>query len=110
MERVQNPFLRKALQNKIRELTAAYGEKIGECKANLSWHSDVVESICAEKFDRRLHGTSNGRSYDQGTYFFTDAAASHGYCLPNSTGLKYLFVAVGSLTQDYSSKTRPPFN
>nr|XP_045581065.1 protein mono-ADP-ribosyltransferase PARP12-like isoform X2 [Procambarus clarkii]XP_045581066.1 protein mono-ADP-ribosyltransferase PARP12-like isoform X2 [Procambarus clarkii]XP_045581067.1 protein mono-ADP-ribosyltransferase PARP12-like isoform X2 [Procambarus clarkii] len=115
VERIQNPFLWRALQNKIKEMTTVYGD---ESKVNVRqlFHGtgqNVVSSICAENFDWRLHGSSSGQSFGQGTYFSTDAAYSYKYCRPDNTGMRYMFVArtaVGTSTVGNSSMVRPPAN
>nr|XP_053657482.1 protein mono-ADP-ribosyltransferase PARP12-like isoform X3 [Cherax quadricarinatus]XP_053657483.1 protein mono-ADP-ribosyltransferase PARP12-like isoform X3 [Cherax quadricarinatus] len=115
VQRIQNPFLWQALQNKIKELIAVYGV---ESKVNIRqlFHGTghkVVPSICAENFDWRLHGSSSGQSFGQGTYFSSDAAYSYRYCRPDDSGMKYMFIArtaVGSIVCGNSSMVRPPTN
>nr|XP_053657479.1 protein mono-ADP-ribosyltransferase PARP12-like isoform X1 [Cherax quadricarinatus] len=115
VERIQNPFLWRALQNKIKELTAVYGDasKVDIRQLFHGTGHDVVASICVENFDWRLHGSASGQMYGRGTYFSTDAAYSYNYSRPDSTGMKYMFVArtaVGSITRGSSSMVRPPTN
>ncbi|KAK4314089.1 hypothetical protein Pmani_014619 [Petrolisthes manimaculis] len=116
IERIQNPFMWRALQNKIKEITILYGGDVRKVDVRQLFHgtrSDVVASICAENFDWRLHGTSSGQACGRGTYFSPHFATSYGYCRADSTGLKYIFVArvaVGSITQGNSSTIRPPIN
>lgn len=115
IERVQNPFLWKALQNKIKEMTTVYGD-IKKVDVRQLFHGtrpDVIASICAENFDWRLHGSSSGQAHGRGTYFSPNAGTSYGYCRADSAGLKYMFiarVAVGSITPGNSSMARPPIN
>lgn len=115
IERIQNPFLWRAFQNKVKEMTAIYGNasKINVCQLFHGTKPDVVENICLENFDWRLHGSNVGQVYGQGTYFSTDAKCSYGYCKADSAGVNFLFVAkviVGSVTIGNSSMTRPPKN
>lgn len=115
IERIQNPYLYKAFQNKVKEMTAVYGS-IQMVDVQQLFHGtkpDVVSNICAENFDWRLHGTSSGQSYGRGTYFSPKSATSLGYCGVDRLGHRYLFialVAVGSITSGNSSMARPPIN
>lgn len=54
--------------------------------------SDLVESICAQSFDPRLHGTHE-TLYGKGSYFAKNASYSHGYSLPDQDGYFYMFLA-----------------
>lgn len=115
IERIQNPFLWKALQNKIKEMTTVYSDikKVDVRQVFHGTRPDVISSICAENFDWRLHGSSTGQAQGRGTYFSPDAATSYGYCRADSAGLKYMFVArvaVGSITPGNASMARPPIN
>ncbi|XP_064108035.1 protein mono-ADP-ribosyltransferase PARP12-like isoform X2 [Macrobrachium nipponense] len=115
IERIQNPYLYKAFQNKVKEMTAVYGsiQKVDVRQLFHGTKPDVVSNICAENFDWRLHGTSSGQSYGRGTYFSPNSGTSLGYCAVDRRGLRYLFiarVAVGSITSGNSSMARPPIN
>lgn len=115
VERIQNPFMWRSLQNKIKEMTAIYKDpaKVDVRQLFHGTSHSVVPSICAENFDWRLHGSASGQSYGRGTYFGTDAKLSLGYCRADSNNLKYMFVArvaVGSMVVGNSSMVRPPIN
>lgn len=115
IERVQNPFLWRAIQNKITEMTAVYADasKVDVRQLFHGTSHDVVSSICVENFDWRLHGSSSGQMYGRGTYFSTDAKYSYNYCRPDAAGKKYMFVArvaLGAITAGSSSMSRPPIN
>lgn len=115
VERIQNPFMWRALQNKIKELEVLYKDptKVDVRQLFHGTSSNVVASICAENFDWRLHGTSAGQAYGRGTYFGTNAGVSYGYCRADSKNFKYMFVArvaIGSKTVGNSSMVRPPIN
>lgn len=115
VERIQNPFMWRSLQNKIKEMTAIYKDpaKVDVRQLFHGTSHNVVPSICAENFDWRLHGTASGQSYGRGTYFGTDAKLSLGYCRADSNNFKYIFVArvaVGSMAVGNSSMVRPPLN
>ncbi|XP_064107868.1 protein mono-ADP-ribosyltransferase PARP12-like [Macrobrachium nipponense] len=115
IERIQHPYLWRAFQNKVKEMTAIYGNasRINVCQLFHGTKPDVVENICLENFDWRLHGSNVGEVYGQGTYFSTDAKYSYGYCKADSAGVKFLFIAkvlVGSVITGDSSMTRPPKN
>lgn len=116
MERIQNPYMWRALQNKIKEMTVLYGGDVNKVNVRQLFHgtrSDIVASICAENFDWRLHGTSAGQTCGRGTYFSPNFNTSHGYCRADPSGLKYMFiarVAVGSITGGNCSTVHPPVN
>lgn len=115
VERIQNPYLWRALQNKIKEMSTIYGDasKVDVRQLFHGTRADVVSSICAENFDWRLHGSSTGQAFGQGTYFATRANYSYGYCRVDSSNMKYMFVArtaVGTMTIGNSSMVRPPLN
>ncbi|KAK7070491.1 Poly (ADP-ribose) polymerase, partial [Halocaridina rubra] len=115
VERVQNPFLWRALKNKIQEMVLVYGD-ISKVNIRRLFHGtqrEAVQSICAENFDWRLHGSRTGEMYGQGTYFSTNAAYSYEYCHSDSDGKKYMFmarVAVGTISLGKSDMKRPPIN
>lgn len=54
--------------------------------------SHLVEPICAQSFDPRLHGTHE-TLYGKGSYFAKNASYSHGYSLPDQDGYFYMFLA-----------------
>ena len=54
--------------------------------------SYLVEPICAQSFDPRLHGTHE-TLYGKGSYFAKNASYSHGYSLPDQDGYFYMFLA-----------------
>ena len=115
VDRIQNPFMWCALQNKIKDMTALY-KNTAMVNVQQLFHGTnpkVVQSICNENFDWRLHGSSTGQAYGRGTYFGTDAGVSYGYCRADARGLKYMFVArvaIGSMTTGNSTMARPPIN
>uniref|UniRef100_A0A0P4W4C9 Poly [ADP-ribose] polymerase n=1 Tax=Scylla olivacea TaxID=85551 RepID=A0A0P4W4C9_SCYOL len=115
VDRIQNPFMWCALQNKIKELTVLY-KNAASVNVQQLFHGtshNVVASICNENFDWRLHGTAVGQMYGRGTYFGINAGTSYGYCRPGPNGYKYMFVArvaIGSVTSGNSSMARPPIN
>lgn len=115
VDRIQNPFMWCALQNKIKELTALYksADSVNVKQLFHGTSDSVVASICNENFDWRLHGTAAGQSYGRGTYFGTNAATSYHYCRPGSNGYRNMFVArvaIGSVVAGNSSMARPPIN
>ncbi|KAG7166204.1 mono-ADP-ribosyltransferase PARP12-like 2 [Homarus americanus] len=115
IERIQNPFLWRALQNKIKEMVTVYGDikKVDVRQVFHGTRPDVVASICAENFDWRLHGSSTGQACGRGTYFSPNAGTSYGYSRNDSAGLRYMFVArvaVGSIVPGNSAMARPPTN
>lgn len=115
IQRVQNLYLWYAFNNKIKEMTAVYKDA-AIVNVRQLFHgttSDIVEKICHQNFDWRLHGSRSGQSFGQGTYFSTDAAYSYKYCRPDDLMLKHLFVArtaVGTTIRGDSSMVRPPLN
>ncbi|XP_066956673.1 protein mono-ADP-ribosyltransferase PARP12-like isoform X3 [Macrobrachium rosenbergii] len=115
IERIQNPFLWRALQNKILEMTTIYGDeaKVGVRQLFHGTGYSVVPSICSENFDWRLHGTNTGQKYGRGTYFSTSAKYSYCYCSADSNGDKHMFVArvaVGAIAAGNATMVRPPIN
>ncbi|XP_068215056.1 protein mono-ADP-ribosyltransferase PARP12-like isoform X4 [Palaemon carinicauda] len=115
IERIQNSFLWRALQNKIKEMTTIYGDetKVDVRQVFHGTQYSVVPNICNENFDWRLHGTSTGQKFGRGTYFSTSAKYSYCYCSADSNGDKHMFVAkvaVGAITAGNSLMARPPIN
>ena len=116
IERVQNPFLWRPLQNKGNEMATVLGQDVSKVDVRQLFHGtkpDIVAKICAENFDWRLHGSSTGQLYGRGTYFSTDAAYSYKYCVADGNGKKSMFVArvaVGTMTVGDDSMVRPPNN
>lgn len=115
VERIQNPYLWRPFQNKIKELTAKYKDS-SKVDVRQLFHGtahNVVPSICAENLDWRLHGSASGQTFGRGTYFSTDAGYSYNYCRADTNGMKYMFivrVAVGLFAVGNSSMVRPPSN
>lgn len=115
VQRVQNPYLWRAFQNKVKEMMAVYKD---ESKVNVRqlFHGtphDVVHNICSENFDWRLHGTKSGQNFGRGSYFAVNADYSYNYTSPDSCNLRYMFiarVAVGTVTRGNSQMVRPPTN
>ena len=70
--------------------------------------SDVIDAICKQNFDHRVHG-KNGTMYGEGSYFAVKASYSNKYSIGNEA--KFMFL-VSVLTGDYKlgNKTlrRPP--
>lgn len=62
---------------------------------------NLVEAICAQNFDFRLHG-NNGTKFGKGSYFAKEASCSHRFSAPDYNGFYYMFIAqvlVGEYTQ-----------
>lgn len=115
IERVQNPFLWRAFQNKLKEMLSLYKDSsiVNVRQLFHGTNPDTVSKICQENFDWRLHGTNAGQACGRGTYFSPFASTSHGYARPDATGARYMFiarVAVGTMTGGNSSMSRPPIN
>ncbi|XP_066956930.1 protein mono-ADP-ribosyltransferase PARP12-like isoform X2 [Macrobrachium rosenbergii] len=115
IERIQNPYLWSAYQNKVQEMTKIYGSTAAVKKQYLFHGTDplTVNQICEENFDWRLSGSKNGRLFGCGTYFSTDPHYSLQYTRPDQMGHRYLFVAqvaVGTKTQGYQNMVTPPIN
>ncbi|CAL4104730.1 unnamed protein product [Meganyctiphanes norvegica] len=116
IERIQNPFLWYAFQNKIREMSTTYEDDITKVNVMQLFHGtkpDVIGNICTENFDWRLHGSHTGQVYGRGTYFSTDATIGYRYCTSDSSGKLFLLlarVAVGTITLGDSTMVRPPLN
>ena len=71
---------------------------------------EIVEAICKQNFDWRLHG-KNATVYGEGSYFALNSYYSDNYAKKDSKGCKFMFVAkvlVGSYTKGQSSYRRPP--
>ena len=71
---------------------------------------EIVEAICKQNFDWRLHG-KNATVYGEGSYFALNSSYSDSYAKEDSKGSKFMFVAkvlVGSYTKGQSSYRRPP--
>lgn len=115
IERVQNPYVYRAFQNKVQEMKVTY-KNDSSVNIRQLFHGttpDIVPKICDENFDWRLHGTSSGQSYGRGTYFSTLSSYSQGYARADSNGHSFMFVAkvaVGTVTTGNSGMARPPIN
>ena len=73
---------------------------------------EIVEAICKQNFDWRLHG-KNATVYGEGSYFALNSSYSDCYAKEDSKGSKFMFmfvakVLVGSYTTGHSSYRRPP--
>ena len=71
---------------------------------------EIVEAICKQNFDWRLHG-KNATVYGEGSYFALNSSYSDSYAKEDTKGSKFMFVAkvlVGSYTKGQSSYRRPP--
>ena len=71
---------------------------------------EIVEAICKQNFDWRLHG-KNATVYGEGSYFALNSSYSDSYAKEDTKGSKFMFVAkvlVGSYTKGKSSYRRPP--
>ena len=70
----------------------------------------VVEAICKQNFDWRLHG-KNATKYGEGSYFALNSWYSDTFAKLGDNSSKFMFVAkvlVGSYTVGQSSYRRPP--
>ena len=71
---------------------------------------EIVEAICKQNFDWRLHG-KNATKYGQGSYFAVNSSYSNAYAKKDHNSSKFMFVAkvlVGSYAAGDSSYRRPP--
>lgn len=71
---------------------------------------EIVEAICKQNFDWRLHG-KNATVYGQGSYFALNSSYSDAYAKEDLNLSKFMFVAkvlVGLYTTGDSSYRRPP--
>ena len=115
IERIQNQFLYYAYQNKLKEMKTIY-QNDKDLNIQQLFHgtkSDIVDKICDENFDWRLHGSSTGQMYGRGVYFATSPQTSYGYARDSGQGQRFMFIArvvVGSLTTGNPSIVRPPLN
>ncbi|KAK7080891.1 hypothetical protein SK128_009947, partial [Halocaridina rubra] len=67
LERIQNRFHWTAFQNKVEEMTTIYGD-IAKVDVRQLFHGTnptVIQHICSENFDPRLHGQAAGQAYGQ---------------------------------------------
>ncbi|CAL4082203.1 unnamed protein product [Meganyctiphanes norvegica] len=116
IERIQNKFLWRALENKINEMTEVYGGNAATVNVKQLFHGTspvVINNICSENFDPRLHGTVAGQREGQGAYFSPYATFSNGYSKADASGNKYMFlarVAIGTIVKGSPSMARPPIN
>ena len=115
IQRIQNKFLYYPYINKMKQLKTVYKN---EKQLNIQqlFHGtrpNVVEEICEQNFDWRLHGSNSGQNFGRGTYFAMSPSYSYNYATVDNDGLKYIFIAkviVGSLVIGNSSMVRPPKN
>ena len=71
---------------------------------------EIVEAICKQNFDWRLHG-KNATVYGEGSYFALNSSYSDDYAKEDVNLSKFMFVAkvlVGSYAVGQSSYRRPP--
>ena len=90
-------FSRHSKKDKLKRRTDSLNEKF-------LYHGtapNIVEAICAQNFDFRLHG-HNGTRFGKGSYFAKEASYSHKFSIPDYNGFCYMFIAqvlVGEYTQ-----------
>ncbi|XP_064100274.1 protein mono-ADP-ribosyltransferase PARP12-like [Macrobrachium nipponense] len=114
VERIINKTQWKVYQNKKALLKHLYQDNQSLINEQFLFHGtrhSVVDQICKDNFDWRLHGTNVGRVYGQGLYFSNHASISNSYSETDSSGMKCMFIAlvlVGSMTVGNSSMKVPP--
>ena len=115
IERVQNKFLYFSYKNKMEELKMIYKNE-NNLNIQQLFHGtgpDIVEDICDQNFDWRLHGSNVGQIHGRGTYFAMSPSYSYNYAKRDNCGQRYIFIArviVGNLVVGDSSMVRPPKN
>ncbi|XP_064092682.1 protein mono-ADP-ribosyltransferase PARP12-like isoform X3 [Macrobrachium nipponense] len=115
IERIQNPYLWRAFQNKVKAMARNSGS-LEAVDIQYLFHEanpDVIKRICLENFDWRLHGSTFGYTFGKGTYFSTEPSPAATTAHANAPQEHQLFiaqVAVGSKAIGTSSLIRPPFN
>ncbi|XP_066956927.1 protein mono-ADP-ribosyltransferase PARP12-like isoform X1 [Macrobrachium rosenbergii] len=115
IERIQNPYLWRAFQNKIKEMTGNSGS-LDAVDIQYLFHEanpDGMNRICLENFDWRFHGSIFGNAFGKGTCFSTEPLPVAIRAHPNVANECHLFiakVAVGSKAIGNCSMIRPPLN
>ncbi|XP_073241982.1 uncharacterized protein [Porites lutea] len=115
IERVQNPFMWEKYQRKKENMAAARigstkGRFVNERQLFHGTNPEIVEAICKQNYDWRLHG-KNATVYGEGSYFALNSSYSDSYAKEDTKGSEFMFVAkvlVGSYTKGQSSYRRPP--
>ena len=91
--------------------TSAFkGTFVNEMQLFHGTNPKIVEAICKQNFDWRLHG-KNATVYGEGSYFALNSFYSDNYAKEDLNGSKFIFVAkvlVGSYTTGHSGYRRPP--
>lgn len=114
VERIINVTQWKVYQNKKAMLKRLYQGDQSLINEQYLFHGtrhSVVDEICKDNFDWRLHGTNVGRVYGHGLYFSNLASLSNSYSETNSSGIKCMFIAlvlVGSMTVGNNEMKVPP--
>ena len=115
IKRIQNKFLHYDFMNRIKQLKTIYKD---EKQLNIQqlFHGtrpNVVEEICDQNLDWRLHGSNSGQNFGRGTYFAMSPSYSYNYAKTNDEGHRHIFIAkviIGSVVRGNSSMVRPPKN
>ncbi|CAL4096956.1 unnamed protein product [Meganyctiphanes norvegica] len=114
IQRLQNPYLCKAFQNKQEEMSHYYSKaEMNIQKLFYGAKPENVTSICKDDFDWRIHDANIKQVYGKGTYFFNSCATAKQRCTKDDKGSCYLFIAeviLGTVTKSNKSDTHPPLN
>ncbi|XP_073400393.1 uncharacterized protein [Dendrobates tinctorius] len=111
MWRLQNPSLWQVFQwqkNQMKKVNQ--GRDVKEIRLFHGTDSAHIDAICDQNFDWRICGT-HGTSYGQGSYFAHNAAHSHNFSIPNTSGTRAMFIArvlVGDYVTGSPQMKRPP--
>lgn len=114
IERVQNPFMWEKYARKKEQLEKRSRSQNSKVNEKLLFHgtySENVDLICKENIDWRAQEADRVAQFGQGAYFTEEAIVGNTYCMQDSEGLRYMFLAevlVGSYTKGELSMKRPP--
>ena len=103
-------FLRKKDNMSVAKTGSTKRAHVNEMRLFHGTDPHIVEAICKQNFDWRLHG-KNATKYGQGSYFALNSSYSDSYAKEDFNSSKFMFMAkvlVGSYTTGHSGYRRPP--
>ena len=103
-------FLRKKDNMSVAKTGSTKRAHVNEMRLFHGTDPHIVEAICKQNFDWRLHG-KNATKYGQGSYFALNSSYSDSYAKEDFNSSKFMFMAkvlVGSYTTGDSGYRRPP--
>ena len=105
------PFKLCRKKEQLEKRSRSQNSKVNEKLLFHGTYSENVDLICKENIDWRAQDADRVAHFGQGAYFTEEAILGNTYCMQDSEGLRYMFLAevlVGSYTKGELSMKRPP--